>query len=405
MRVTKISLLASLLLYTSSFAVDNIEVSGAGKFFYGTVDGSPDGTSRPNLFNKEGAFAQFGIDMGIAADLGAGFKGKIAGTGLATANMGGNIVNAPWATGMMGSQVWLSEVYLNKNVLDKTAVTLGRQSLDTPFAFTELWNIAANTFDAVLVENTDLSDTTLIGAYIDKGNGVNGFATVNPAIADSGKLKNPFKKFYEGAYVVGAKNKSFNGTELQAWFYELKNTAKSYWIQGDTEFSGITLGAQAAVLNLDNTLDSSDNSKAYAAKIGYTAIENLTLSAAVSQTDKDGSANFQIANLATGGSGGAQSKLYTEAWWNFGYVGKAGTTAYNVTALYTVPEIVDLGFFYTDVDQRAANGDNDMREYTLTAAKSFGSLDTSLAYVYSKANDYNDAKYYNNIQVYLTYKF
>ena len=405
MKVAKISLLASLLLCTSSFAIENIEVAGAGKFFYGTLDATPDGTNRPNLFDKEGAYAQFGLDLSVGADLGAEFKGKIAGTGLATAGMGGDIANAPWATGVMGSQVWLREAYLNNTFFGNTAVTLGRQTLDTPFAFTETWNIGVNTFDAVLIENTDIPDTTILGAFIERGNGLNGFLSVNPAITESGSMLNPFEKFYEGAAVVGIKNKSLSGTQLQAWYYDIKDTAKAYWLQADVEYSGLLFGAQAAGLNLDDTLDPSETSKAYAAKIGYVGIENLTLSAAISQTDKDGSATYQIANFATGGSGGAQTKLYTEAWWNFGYVGKAGTTAYNASALYSIPETVDLGLFYTNIDQRAENGDIDVTEYTATVAKSFGSLATSLAYVYSKADDYNDAKYYNNIQVYLTYNF
>lgn len=402
MKTAKMSLLASLLLCTSSFGIDNVEVAGAGKFFYGTADG----VGEISMFDKEGAYGQLGLDLSVGADLGAGFKGKAALTGLATAGMGGDIVDAVWASGVTGSQVWLSELYVSKNILENTALIVGRQRIDTPLVFTETWNIAANTFDAAVVQNSDLPDTTLIGAYIDRGNGASGFAVVNPAITDSGHLKNPFKKFYDdGAFAAGVINKSLSGVQLQGWYYHADDTAEAYWFQGDAEYSGMTLGLQAAGLNLDNAIDSSATSKGYAAKIGYVGTEHLTLSAAVSQTDKDGSPDFQIANLATGGGGGAQSKLYTEAWWNFGYVGAAGTTAYNVTALYTIPDTVDLGLFYTSSDQRVENGDADMDELTATAAKSFGSLGTSIAYIYAKARDFNDNDGYSTLQLYLTYSF
>lgn len=403
MKLIKMSIAAILVVQASSYAIENVEFSGAGKFYYATLDG--DGKS--HWFDKESAYSQLGLDMALSADLGAGFKGKAALEGLATAGMKGDVANAPWATGEMGSQVWLSELSIAKNVTEKTAVTLGRQKLDTPFIFTETWNIASNTFDAVMVENTNVGDTTFVAAYVDKGNGLDGFKSVNPAIRASGKLKNPYKQFYDdGALVVGAINKSLEGTTLQGWYYHVDDTAKAYWLELDGEYSnGLVVGLQGAGLDMDDKVEISGTSRGYAAKLGYVGIDHLTLTTAVSQTAKGGSSNYQIANLGTGGKGGAQTKLYTEAWWNFGYVGRAGVTAYNATALYTIPDVIDFGLFYTASEQKTANGDNDMNEITGTVAKSFGHLDTSLAYIYAKAKDFNDNQWYTTLQVYLTYHF
>ena len=407
MKLFKMSIAAMLVLQVSSYAIENVEFSGAGKFFYATLDG--DGTS--HWFDKESAYSQFGLDLAVAADLGAGFKGKAALTGLATAGMKGDVANSPWATTDTGNQLWISELSIAKNVTDKTSVTLGRQKLDTPFIFTEVWNIAANTFDAVLVENTDIGSTTLIGAYVDKGNGLDAFDSVNSAIRPSGKLKDPFEKFMNnnGAYTVGAINKSLPGTTLQGWYYHIDDTAKAYWLEMDSEYEGMLFGLQAAGLDMDNEVDAAKTSRGYAAKIGYVGVDHLTLSAAVSQTHKDGSSEYKIANLASskGTTGGEQTKLYTEAWWNFGYVSKPGVTAYNATMLYTIPDMVDLGLFYTAANQVNAvnDGKADMNEITGTVGEHFGALDASVAYIYAKAKDFNDNQWYSTVQVYVTYHF
>jgi len=101
--------------------------------------------------------------------------------------------------------------------------------------------------------------------------------------------------------------------------------------------------------------------------------------------------------------GGAQSKLYTEAWWNYGYVSDTDTDAYNITAEYTMEDVAKFGAYYTATD---SNGNNrDLTEFALVASKSYGAFDTSLAYIYADADDQNNGDAYNTLQVYLTYNF
>ena len=111
----------------------------------------------------------------------------------------------------------------------------------------------------------------------------------------------------------------------QAWYYNVSNVADAYWLQADIDCSlvkGLKIGAQYADMDTKGLLAGADDSSAYAFKLGYDAIENLKVSAAYSDVDKDGL--LKIANTATNNLGGAQSKLYTEAWWNYGYVGAPG---------------------------------------------------------------------------------
>ena len=77
-------------------------------------------------------------------------------------------------------------------------------------------------------------------------------------------------------------------------------------------------------------------------------------------------------------------------------------------------DIAEFGAYYTSTDQ--GTGKNvvtpvDMTEFTLTATKSYGSLNATLAYIYTDADDQNidpttgNADSFNTIQVYLTYNF
>ncbi len=107
--------------------------------------------------------------------------------------------------------------------------------------------------------------------------------------------------------------------------------------------------------------------------------------------------------------------MYTEAWWNYGYVGVAGAESYNVTAEYDAG-FAKFGAYYTNVEidnninatSAALNdiaGGDDMKEVTLTASKSFGPLDASLAYISTDADDQNNGKEYSTVQAYLTLNF
>jgi hypothetical protein len=209
----------------------------------------------------------------------------------------------------------------------------------------------------------------------------------------------------QGAYAFGAVTTLIPMTTVQAWYYDVVGLATAYWLQADVEASGLTLGGQFASVDPDDAVDDAagfelDETTGWAVKLGY-ALEGsgLSFSAAYSDVD-DGNSPIQLANTATGAMGGAQTKLYTEAWWNFGYVGAQGTSAYNVTAEYSAENIADFGVYYTNADNDAG----DMTDITATVAKSFGSLDSSLAYIYTDADD-DEVDAYSTVQVYLTYNF
>jgi len=426
MKLAKLSLAAIVALGVSAFAdVENVKFSGNAKLYYGTTDaGSAD------LFDKKGAYGQAAATVAVSADLADGVAGKLSATGLSTLGLEHNLVSNTWAGKRNGqpildAQWWVDEAWLAKT-FGNTTFKVGRQELDTPLAFSEKWNIAKNTFDAAVLLNSDLPETTLVAAWVGRGNGasdggvvrgvVNGsdpFDTYGSAIANA---YNPALKQFglellkpKGAYAFGAITKLIPMTTAQVWYYSVVSIANAWWLQADLDLKdavpGLTAGAQYAYIDPQGPISSLDESSAWAVKLGYT-LDALKLSAAYSSTDEDGVVN--VANTATGASTASQSKLYTEAWWSYGYVSRPSTDAWTVSAEYSMEDVADFGAYYTSADQD--NGKHvatpvDMDEFTLTASKSFGNLNTTLAYIYTDADDQNDGDSYNTIQVYLTYNF
>jgi len=420
MKLVKMSLAAAVLLGASAFAIDNVKVSGDAKLFYTTNN-----TGNFDLFDKDSSAADTALRLGVTGDLTKGVSFGVTGYAVSTLGLENNLVSNTW-TGAHGvqangspfgaqvdDQAWIGEMWVAAS-LGKTTAKLGRMELDTPLAFSEKWSIVPNTFDAAVLINQDIPDTTVVGAWVGKGNGVNaiGVATgganainnstaIGDNVVGAGADFNTFMN--NGAYALAVVNNSFKPLTAQAWYYNVANVADAFWLQADInceKIKGLKIGAQYADLDPKGLLDGLDNSKAYAFKLGYTGVENLNVSAAYSKADQDGT--LKVANVATNNLGAAQSKLYTEAWWNYGYVGTPDARSWNVTAEFDAG-VAKLGAYYTDVNVDQANVD--MKEMTVTATKSFGPLDATLAYISTDADDQNTGDRYDTVQAYLTLNF
>ena len=304
--------------------------------------------------------------------------------------------------------------------LGKTTVKIGRMELDTPIVFTEKWSIAKNTFEAAVVINQDLPDTTLVGAYVGGTNGqhlgatagtlVNGASIGTNNVVQGVSNGSTFTQFYNGAYAVAAINNSFKPLVAQAWYYNAStnvpvagttlNGVESYWLQGDVNMNGIMAGVQYNDIDYQTQGAGVINSDALAVMLGYKMEGMFTAKVSYSEINKNFAAGFNLA--------GTQSKLYTEAWWNYGKIIQADTQSYNVTVTSPVNGLFDLGLYYTDADQSATAGNNDMTELTVTASKNVGQLNVTLAYINADVKTplvANDDETSNTIQAYLTLNF
>ncbi|WP_345976513.1 hypothetical protein [Sulfurimonas sp. HSL3-7] len=403
MKLVKMSLLAATLVASSAFAIDNVKVSGDAKLYYATNDGD-NMVADAALFNKDSSAGQAALGLGLTADLTDGVSAGVHMTALSAMGLT-NIVSNVWE-GALTDEYWFDEAWL-AGTYGKTTAKVGRMTLDTPLAFTETWSIAKNTFEAGVLLNQDIPDTTLVGAYIGESN-AGGAGLYGNVIANfDGNQNTNFGLVNggKGAYAVGAVNNSWTPLTVQGWYYNLPSFATAYWVQGDLAFDmGLSVGAQVAGIDV-NAIPTGDTSNtAFAGKVGYEMKDTFAVSVAGSQTgenDNGVGAGFNVF--------GVQSKLYTEAWWNYGYITRADTTAINVTA--TTPEAltwVALGLYATQTtttDGVAAGTDLEMTDITVTASKSVGPLDVTLAVISTEADDQNAGDAYLTAQAYLTYNF
>ncbi len=439
MKFTKMSLVAALLIGSSAFALDNVKTSGNAKLYYSTADNSysTPGTKTDNsLFGAKGAAGQAALGLGITADLTKNVSAGVHTTVLSTLGLQGQLVNNVWEGTNGVSDSWIVDEAWVAATVGKTTGKIGRMELDTPLVFTENWSIAKNTFEAAVVINQDIPDTTLVGAYVGGSNGNSGINTTFgngttfpiPGVGIANRVQGisgqtTFSQFYHGAYAAGVVNNSWKPLTAQAWYYDAPQFLNAFWLQADVAMEGIIAGAQYTKVNYNKSLDlpitANSSNDAYAFKLGYEMKDVVALSVAYSQTGKETKSGFGLQagqNLATfsaPGSDSAESKLYTEAWWNYGYVTRADTSAWNVTATGKAAGI-DLGAYYTQTNSSKNGGTTeraDMKEFTATAGKDFGPLNATLAYIYTKADDQNKktttdkGAAYNIIQAYLTLNF
>ncbi|MFZ2891430.1 hypothetical protein, partial [Sulfuricurvum sp.] len=407
MKLVKMSLAAAVLLGASAFAVDNVKISGDAKVFYGTDNKDQAVGISDSLFDQANSYADTALRIGVTADLAKGVSMGATAYAVSTLGLENNLVANTWtgghsATNRVEDNGWFGELWIAATV-GKTTAKIGRMELDTPMAFSEKWSIVPNTFEAAVLINQDLPDTTLVGAWVGKSNGADALHTAN-ADADRDYLLRDDAKFatfmQKGAYAAGLVNNSFKPATVQAWYYNIGMVADAYWLQADIDcqlVKGVKVGIQYADIDVKTggvLGAAAQDSSAQAFKLAYQGIEGLNVSAAYSQADDKGS--VQIQNVATGADAGSsnatgQSKLYTEAWWNYGYVGSKDAEAINLTAEYDLKNVAKLGAYYTTVNNDLATGvagaTHQMDELTLTASKSFGPLDATLAYVSTDADD------------------
>ena len=395
MKFTKLSLIAAIAV-TTAMAGD-AKISGDAKVFYSTFDGGNN-----DLFSRAGSIGDSALELKYSRDVKEGITLNAGITGVSTLGLERELVGGTWVHHADGAQLG-DEMYLDTaNIVAKVANTtlvVGRQALDTPFFYSETWNIVPNTFDAAVAVNSDIPDTTLVAAWVGRGNGWNDDddttlgTTVNAA--NDGAAFSTFGG--HPAYAFGLINKSIPNTAVQGWYYQIPTVAKTYWLQADTSVTKeISLGAQYASAKLNSA---NDDTNAFAVKAAYSAGPLKAHVAYSSRNDVDG---IDISNIATGHGGASESRLYTEAFWNYGLAGARDTDTIAVGASYDLG-IAELGASYNSFDTGAAN--RDVQEVALTATTKVGPVDATLAYISTSADNANAARDGNTAQVYLTVPF
>ncbi|MDF1880369.1 hypothetical protein JHD50_03460 [Sulfurimonas sp. MAG313] len=414
----------SLSIYLSSImflslnvdAFDDTKMNGKINIYYGTQDETRQDTTTPDIFNKDASYIDTAFHLELTTKLSENVSAKISTTAVSSLGLEENLASLTgvWsgAHSYTGTQtndaLWIDELWFDAT-LAHTKTKLGRQSLDTPLIFSETWSLSTNTFESIMILNQDLRDTDIIAGWIGKSNSV-GDDTVIPsntgAITSQNGKFNTFSK--SGAYLIGAINTSIPSLSTQAWYYNITGVSNAYWLQADLNIEGILAGVQYTLINSHNSAFKDD--LAYAFMLGYEMKDLVTIKAAFSLVDDEGS--FGVTNIATRNSdSGAVSKLYTEMWFWYGTVSSTGAQSISLTAETSVAQDYELFFGYWKVQVKPVNSSpSSIDEYIVSVAKSFGPVDTLFALVYDKLAQENgfvsdDTKDLTTFQIYLTYNF
>jgi hypothetical protein len=212
--MVKMSIVAASLIATSAMAADkgiDVVTTGQAVVYYQTL--ANNGAGAPDLFDQATARANAGVQLNLDADLKNGFSFGSQINYLGTLGLEKNVVsgtmqntNGNITENNIADDIYLSQIYVAKKI-GNTNVKLGRQELPqslSPFAYSEDWNVFKNSFDAILAVNSDIPNTTLVGAYVAKGN----YNNVGSNMSSYGDISTTAGTVSDTAYMVTAQNKS-----------------------------------------------------------------------------------------------------------------------------------------------------------------------------------------------------
>jgi len=363
------------------------DFSGQAAIYYQTLSEKDFlGTGDPDLFSQTSSMADFGLQLrAVNKDVfwGIGFGGEVS--GLATLNLENSIVsNVMQGTG--GSDPltggWISQLYATYG-FGNTSIKAGRQELPkalSPFAFSEKWNVFSNTFDSVLVVNTDLPDTTVVGAYVYGGN----FSGIG-----AGNDMSDFYSFndHDGVWMLTLQNKSVEGLTLTgSWYYAVDfadnnlgattgNDVNILWGDAKYAFSDYVIAGQLGSWMDD---DFADDSFAW----GLKAAGNFDMfSASLAYTSVD---DGGMQGLTTTNVGGVKTPLYTQLILNQAFISYDSDTFVARAGLKALGGKFGAAYNYSDLGDSRRLGSGEYNEFDLTyKTKVFNGSTTLFAgYIY-----------------------
>jgi len=328
------------------------------------------------------------VTLGVEKEIGYGFgigAEVAAGTGwseIADLNMYGKSV--------VGSDnddefAELSQLYLTYKT-GNTAVKLGRQALPkslSPWAWSDTdIDVLANTFEGLVVANTDIADTTLVGAWI------------TSRVDGSSRLK--LTGDNTGLFMLAGQYTGIENTTLRASAYYIPENddlnmgkAFSIWTSAETKVDNFDLGFQAVYAKADN------NSIAQIDRENNTGEDATIAVAAYAGTSFQGlHAKLTVAYI---NDGDASLNLGgTSAFWGNSFAGAFGTDAsasggkQTIVRLDADYKIDGYGTIYGGVAYDKYDDDNTVdKKYGGRLGYKFnvGKFNTKIEYRYRKAEN------------------
>lgn len=328
-KVIRLGLMATLALgYTSAFSAQSL----ASVFEEGKVSGE----IKSQYFQKEVSNEKVSIwtnggNLSYVTGDYYGFKSGV--TLQASTVTASDLDNAPTAYNkdQNVSGAVLSQAYLQYSMANTTG-KIGRQYISTPLVEGSGSRIFKESFEGLVISNTDISNTTIVAAYVDKEQYRTDIASGGTEV----KEVSDFEQIQDGAYTVYVNNKSIKDLTVDAQ-YALINSdthtaddTKAFYAAGSYNLSPFTIETQTYQTDNGNAV----NSKGSAYGVNLLGnFDKLSLGVAYSIVDKD-------ANIINGIGNGADY-LYTGTW-IYGGIYDADTDAYKLSAGYKIT--TDLSF-------------------------------------------------------------
>jgi len=320
-----------------------------------------------DMFSKNGSQANVGLRLNVAGDLGNDFGVGVEGVALGTLGLEKNLVSGVMQkAGNSGNlnDTAISQAYITKKI-ENTTLKLGRQTLPasvSPLAFSEDWNVFANTYDAAVAINSDLPDTTLVGAWV-SGNG------------DKARTDLVGGAVEGGAYMLTAVNKSIKELPLTLSYYDLekvqvptlttREAGNAIWASTKVDAGlPVTLALQGGQINPENAMKETN---AFGAEIGA-KVDVFDLGLAYS-TVNDGA-------LGVVNTGGVKTPLFTQMVANEGAIAKDADTVVLKASTALGAGTLSAGYGMTKSDSAA-----DYNELNLVYGFKALGTDMLLAYV------------------------
>lgn len=276
----------------------------------------------------------------------------------------------------------LGETYV-KGRWANTSIKIGRQEIETPFAESDDIGMIPNTFEAIVLKNTDILDTTLFLAQLQRWSGID---------SDTHETFNALNG-NDGVQVLGISYEGLKNTTLSGWYYHIKDTVAVGYLEANYEGGNDTFSYG---LGLQYSLqDYEDNTKStiYGAIASF-GLNCTGLTASIAYNNIDGRAadnffgggpfftNAEHHTLSEAGKEG-ESILYGLEW-DASSVGVDG--------------IVLSAHFNTHTNA----GYDNTKEYDIIASYDY-SNNLNFTAIYSDIDDEQDA--FTNLRVFANYSF
>jgi hypothetical protein len=386
------------------------DFSGQAVVYYNTDD---KGTN--DIFNKASSKAAAGLQLSaVNKDLFAGIGAGVEVSGISDAylfpevvrglmqsannNINLNGANIAGTTdgedllnhnGNVDSGAEITQAYLTY-ATGNTSFKLGRQQLPkalSPFAFSEGWNVFKNTYDAALVVNTDIQDTTLVYAYVRAANNISAlgnFTEINDR---------------DGVHMLTVQNKSIADLTLTGSYYYLKaqgagDDSNLFWADAKYTMGDYALAGQFGYVDTD-VVAGDKNVIAFGAKVA-TKIAGFNTSVAYSNVNDSGAGLFNV--------GGVKTALYTQMIANQNAIRNDNDTIVVRAATKALGGNIGMALGYT-MDN--ATGGEDYTEFDLTYKTKVYNDSTTLfaGYIYAQDDNLNNKNAANTFRVWGRYNF